>query len=162
MSEPIDQVESSENPLRAEKRKKLQALRDFGIDPYPHNFLRTASCAQIASEFESLPTGEAKTETNFSIAGRILTKRPMGKAAFFNVQDQSGKLQCYLRLEELSPEDVQAFECLDIGDIVGVSGYVFRTKKGEISIHCKGFKMICKSLEPLPEKDHGIEDSEIK
>lgn len=156
--EPVDK----ENPLRLEKKKKLHDLRALGIDPYPHNFARTANCAQFAQEYESLAVGESKPEKLFQVAGRILTKRPMGKAAFFNIQDQSGNLQCYLKLEELPPADVQAFEHLDIGDIVGVSGYVFRTKKGEISLHCKGFQMLCKSLEPLPEKYHGIADIEIK
>ena len=151
-----------ENPLRAEKKKKLHDLRSLGIDPYPHNFYRTASCAQFAKEYESLAIGESKPETLFQVAGRLLTKRPMGKAAFFNIQDQSGNVQCYLKLEELPAADVQAFEHLDIGDIVGVSGFLFRTKKGEISLHCKGFTMLCKSLEPLPEKYHGIADIEIK
>lgn len=155
-------VSEKENPLRAEKRKKLEDLRAKGIDPYPHNYQRNAQCADLHRDFTHLAVGESAQEKFFSIAGRILTKRPMGKAAFFNIQDQTGNLQCYLRLEELAPEDVTAFDHLDIGDIVGVSGYVFRTKKGELSLHCKSFKMLCKSLEPLPEKFHGIADVEIK
>src|SRR5258708_3035632 len=96
-----DESAIKENPLRLEKKKKLADLRALGVDPYPHNFLRNATCAQFAKEFASLAIGESKPETSFSVAGRLLTKRPMGKAAFFNVQDQSGNLQCYLRLEEL-------------------------------------------------------------
>ncbi len=158
----IDGSLEKENPLRIEKKRKLHELRTLGVDPYPHTFIRTGVCSQFALENEKLAIGEAKTEKLYQVAGRVMTKRPMGKAAFFNIQDQSGNVQCYLKLEELPPSGVQAFEHLDIGDIVGVSGFVFRTKKGEISLHCKGFQILCKSLEPLPEKYHGIADIEIK
>ncbi len=151
-----------ENPLRAEKRRKLHALREAGIDPYPHNFDRTATCAQILSEFDSLQAGEAKEDRTFRLAGRLMTKRPMGKAAFFNIMDQSGNIQAYLKVDELGERDRIAFEGLDIGDIVGLVGFPFRTKKGEVSIHCREFKMLCKTLEPLPEKYHGLTDIEQK
>lgn len=155
--------EERENPLRVEKRKKLNDLRSAGIDPYPHSFERNAHAGAIKLEYDSkLEVGQSLETTSFTIGGRLMTKRPMGKAAFFNVQDGSGNIQCYLKLEELSAEDQKAFECLDLGDIVGITGFVFKTKKGETSIHCKGFKMLCKSLEPLPEKYHGIADIEIK
>ena len=152
-----------ENPLRAEKRKKLSELRRAGIDPYPHNFERNVLSSDLLKEFDSqLSAGDIRQETDFRVAGRIMTKRPMGKAAFFNIQDGSGTIQCYLRKEEISAEDNIAFDLLDIGDIIGIAGYVFKTKKGELSIHCKEFKMLCKSLEPLPEKYHGLSDVEIK
>ena len=152
-----------ENPLRAEKRRKLADLRAAGIDPYPHNFERSAVTAQLAQEFgEVLEAGEVRENTQFRIAGRLMTRRPMGKAAFFNIQDGSGSIQCYLRKEELSAEDNIAYDHLDIGDIVGVSGYIFKSKKGELSLHCKEFKMLCKTLEPLPEKYHGVTDIEIR
>ena len=152
-----------ENPLRAEKRRKLQELRKAGIDPFPHNFERNSHAGDLVREFDqALSPGDTRENTHYRLAGRLMTKRPMGKAAFFNVQDQSGSIQCYIRLEELAPEDAKAFELLDLGDIVGIEGFVFKTKKGELSIHCKGFKMLCKTLEPLPEKYHGISDVEIK
>jgi lysyl-tRNA synthetase, class II len=152
-----------ENPLRAEKRKKLHELKAAGIDPFPHNYERNAQAANLVREFDSqLGPGEALENSRYRIAGRLMTKRPMGKAAFFNIQDGSGTIQCYVRKEDLSPEDNTAFELLDIGDIVGVEGFVFKTKKGELSVHCKEFKMLCKTLEPLPEKYHGIADVEIK
>jgi lysyl-tRNA synthetase class 2 len=161
---PVDSDDSAEreNPLRAEKRRKLHALKAAGIDPFPHGFDRNQMAAQILSDNEGLEAGEAKEGEIFRIAGRLMTKRPMGKAAFFNIQDGSGNLQCYLRKEELSEVDNIAFDNLDIGDIVGVSGFVFRTKKGEISLHCREFKMLCKTLEPLPEKFHGLSDVETK
>jgi lysyl-tRNA synthetase class 2 len=151
-----------ENPLRAEKRRKLGALRAAGVDPYPHSYRRTGECAELHSRFTGLAIGESAEGETFRIAGRLMTKRPMGKAAFFNIQDGSGSIQGYLRVEELSPEDRAAFDALDIGDIVGVSGFVFRTKKGEITLHAKEFKMLCKTLEPLPEKYHGLADVEAK
>lgn len=152
-----------ENPLRAEKRRKLQELRKTGIDLYPHRFERNALAANIVREFDaSLNPGDVRDGTQYRIAGRLMTKRPMGKAAFFNIQDGSGAIQCYVRKEELSPEDNIAFDHLDIGDIVGVSGFVFKTKKGELSLHCREFKMLCKTLEPLPEKYHGLTDVETK
>lgn len=173
MSRDTDQVNTTasgtetaverENPLRAEKRRKLGELRKAGIDPYPHNFDRNALAANLVREFDhALHPGDTRESTHYRIAGRVMTNRSMGKAAFFNIQDGSGTIQCYIRKEELSPEDVTAFDLLDLGDIVGVSGFVFKTKKGELSLHCKGFKMLCKTLEPLPEKYHGIADVEIK
>ena len=165
MSDVISNVEGleRENPLRVEKRRKLGELRAAGIDPYPHTFERNAHAGDVKREYDSkLEVGQTLEGSSFTIAGRLMTKRPMGKAAFFNVQDQSGNIQCYLKLEELPAEDQKAFEFLDLGDIVGVTGAVFKTKKGETSIHCTGFKMLCKSLEPMPEKFHGIADVEIK
>jgi lysyl-tRNA synthetase, class II len=91
-----------------------------------------------------------------------MTLRSMGKASFFNVQDQSGALQVYVKPEELPAADKQAFDLVDLGDIVGIEGYVFKTQKGELSLHCKSFQILTKSLEPLPEKFHGIADVEIK
>ncbi len=151
-----------ENPLRAEKRRKLHELKKAGIDPFPHTFDRTATTEKIRGDFESLQTGEASDGQLFRLAGRLMTKRPMGKAAFFNIQDGSGLIQAYLKTEELSEPDRIAFEHLDIGDFVGITGFPFRTKKGELSIHCREFKMLCKTLEPLPEKFHGLTDTEIR
>ncbi len=156
-------MSEQENPLKAEKRRKLHELRKLGINPYPYSFEKTCSITQLLGEYDSvLKEGDTRPETNFKLAGRLMTKRPMGKAAFFNIQDQTGTLQGYLRIEELSKEDQEAFHHLDLGDIVGIEGFVFKTKKGETSIHCKSFTMLCKSLEVLPEKYHGIADVEIK
>lgn len=152
-----------ENPLRAEKRRKLQALQEAGINPFPHNFEQKHHAAKIKAEYDDkLTAGEAAEDKSFTVAGRLMTIRDMGKAAFFNVQDQSGKIQVYLRLEELPEEDRKAFKYIDIGDIVGVEGFVFKTKKGELSIHAKKFSVLCKTLEPLPEKYHGLTDVELK
>jgi lysyl-tRNA synthetase class 2 len=154
-------IEERENPLRAEKRRKLGLLREKGIDPYPHNFERTASIAPIHAKHNGIEAGQVLADT-YRIAGRLMTSRPMGKAAFFNVQDQSGTIQCYIRLEELDESSRAQFDLIDIGDIVGVEGFAFKTKKGELSLHCKSFQILCKTLEPLPEKYHGLTDVELK
>ncbi|MCB0378450.1 MAG: lysine--tRNA ligase [Bdellovibrionales bacterium] len=151
-----------DNPIRAEKRRKLHDLKEKGLDPYPHNYDRTAQIREIRHRFENIETGEVLEGEVFRIAGRLMTKRPMGKAAFFNVQDQTGNLQCYLKKSELSEEDLLAYEHIDIGDIIGIEGFVFKSQKGELSLHTKGFEILCKTLEPLPEKFHGMKDIELK
>lgn len=154
-------MDVKENPLRAEKRKKLHALKELGLNPFPHNFKPTHKAEEILKTYASLEAGQ-QAQGDFVMAGRLMTKRDMGKAAFFNFQDQTGALQGYVRLEELSETDRKFFEYVDIGDWIGVSGFIFKTKKGEVSIHCKSFQIICKTIEPLPEKFHGVADVEIK
>lgn len=151
-----------DNPLRAEKRKKLHALREKGRDPYPHNFKRTYTMADIVKDFSHLQAGEKAEDKMVTIAGRMMTQRDMGKATFFNLQDQSGNVQVYLKSEELQGADADFFQYVDLGDWIGVTGFPFRTKRGELSVHCQKFSILCKSLEPLPEKFHGVTDVEIK
>ena len=151
-----------DNPIKAEKRKKLHAMKEKGLNPYPYSFDKTAHVDKIISDFSTIEAGEKKTEAVFRIAGRLMTKREMGKASFFNVQDVSGTLQCYVKVEELSPNDRIAFDLIDLGDIVGIEGYVFKSQKGELSLYVKSFQVLTKTLEPLPEKFHGIQDVEIK
>lgn len=152
-----------ENPLRAEKRKKLHALREKGINPYPYVFENKTQIAEIVSEHAAtLQAGEKKPEFSYRIAGRLMTLRMMGKASFFNIQDQSGAVQVYVKTEELSESDRAAFELVDLGDIVGIDGYVFKSQKGEFSLYVKTFQILTKSIEPLPEKFHGVQDIEIK
>jgi lysyl-tRNA synthetase class 2 len=150
-----------ENPLRKEKRRKLQELKSHGVDPFPHNYPRDTMIADVISKHSHIEAGVTLDE-KVCVAGRLMTNRDMGKAAFFNLQDQSGNIQGYLKLSELSEADQLAFKYLDIGDIVGLKGLVFKTKKGELSIHASEFKILCKTLEPLPEKYHGLTDIELK
>ncbi|PIS10796.1 MAG: lysine--tRNA ligase [Bdellovibrio sp. CG10_big_fil_rev_8_21_14_0_10_47_8] len=156
-------MHGDDNPLRAEKRKKLHALKEAGINPFPYSFERNANVSELVERHaDKLQTGEKLPETKYRIAGRLMTLRSMGKAAFFNLQDQTGALQVYVKLEELGEIDRKAFELVDLGDIVGIEGYAFKTQKGEFSLHAKKFEMLTKTLEPLPEKFHGISDVEIK
>lgn len=155
--------ENQDNPIRAEKRTKLHNLREKGIDPFPHNYDRTARTIEIRHQFEDkIEAGERLENEVFRIAGRLMTKRPMGKAAFFNLQDQSGNLQCYLKKAELDETSLTSYDNIDIGDLIGIEGFVFKTKKGELSLHATKFEILCKTLEPLPEKYHGIQDVELK
>jgi len=152
-----------ENPLRAEKRRKLHELKKLGINAFPYHFDRNAHLQEIRHQFEArLKAGEKVLDSNFKVAGRLMTLRSMGKANFFNIQDQSGSLQVYVKPEELTEVARKSFELVDLGDIVGVEGYVFKTQKGELSLYCQKFELLAKTLEPLPEKFHGISDVEIK
>ncbi|MCR4440705.1 MAG: lysine--tRNA ligase [Peptococcaceae bacterium] len=136
--------------------EKLNELKKRGIDPFGSRFERTHYAADIVDNFVRL---EGK---DVVIAGRIMSKRDMGKAAFAHLQDISGQIQIYIRLDDVGPETHELFTRLDIGDIIGVSGYVFRTKKGEITVGVKGLTFLTKALRPLPEKWHGLRDVELR
>lgn len=151
-----------DNPIKAEKRRKLADLRKANINPYPYSFERTASAAQLKERYFELKAGDHRDDVNVRIAGRVLTVRLMGKAAFFNLQDQSGTIQVYLKMAELKETAAKSFDLLDLGDIVGVDGTIFVTKTGELSVKAKDFQMLCKSLEPLPDKHSGLADVEVK
>ncbi len=151
-----------DNPIKAEKRKKLHALKEKGINPYPYSFDQNVHIEKLIQDYANLTAGEKKTETNFRVAGRLMTLRAMGKASFFNVLDQTGSLQCYIKVEEQTENDRFSFDHVDLGDIVGLEGYIFKSQKGELSLYVQKFQILTKTLEPLPEKFHGIQDVEIK
>ena len=152
-----------ENPLRAEKRRKLGELRKEGIDPFPHNFDQKHHAFEIKQSFDSkLAAGDTLENEKRTVAGRVKTFRKMGKAAFMHIEDQSGQIQIYIRRDDLLTEDKVQYRLTDIGDIVGVTGFVFKTGKGELSLHAEKYQILCKTLEPLPEKYHGLTDVEQK
>ncbi|MDR3643848.1 MAG: lysine--tRNA ligase [Clostridia bacterium] len=139
------------------RRDKLRELQEAGNDPFRITvFERDASCAGIASDFDRLEGTEA------AVAGRIMSRRDMGKACFFDVRDASGRLQVYVRVDDIGEEAYEAFKKWDIGDIVGVRGLVFRTRRGEISLHTHALTLLSKSLLPMPEKWHGLKDTELR
>ena len=154
--------EQHDNPIRAEKRRKLHALREQGIDPYPHTFEQKNHADELRQTFSHLNPGDKLENEKVALAGRMMTVRDMGKAAFFNLRDQSGSIQVYVRLQDIPEAAKNAFKLTDIGDIVGVSGFIFKTQKGELSVHAQNFQILCKTLEPLPEKYHGLVDVEMK
>ena len=154
-------VDKKDNVLREEKKRKLKELLTHKLNPYPHNFKRTHTSSQINKKYGHLKTGES-AEEEVQTAGRLMLNRSMGKAAFFNIRDQEGDLQCYIKTQELDETSNRFFSLVDIGDIVGVRGTLFRTKKGELTLRCKNFQILCKTIEPLPEKYHGVEDTELK
>ena len=139
------------------RRDKLAALKDAGQDPFEiTSFERTACAAGIVENFEAMEGSEA------AIAGRIMSKRDMGKASFFDIADSSGRIQVYVRVDEVGAEAYEAAKKWDIGDIAGLSGEVFRTKRGEISLKVKTLQLLAKSLLPLPEKWHGLKDVDLR
>ena len=141
----------NDNELRKVRLDKLQAFREAGRDPF---VVTTANqelhTADVVSRFEEL---EGK---DVSLCGRIMSKRPMGKAAFMNIADRDGRMQVYVRRDDVGEEEYAFFKKYDIGDIVEVKGFVFKTQTGEISVHAKSVKLLSKSLLPLPEKYHGL------
>lgn len=148
-----------ENPLIRERLEKLRKIRELGVEPYPYSFTDYTFSTQILDENKKLEEGE-KTRKTVTVMGRIMTLRDMGKAAFAHIQDQEGQIQIYVREEDL--KNFSIFKLIDLGDIVGVKGTIFKTKKGEITVWAKEFTLLAKSLRPLPEKFHGLQDTEIR
>lgn len=139
------------------RRDKLTALAEAGADPFLETKFDQRNWSEdIKAGFEELENQDV------SIAGRIMSKRGMGKAIFADVSDRKGRIQIYVRLNDVGDEAFQAFRKVDIGDIIGVKGFVFRTKMGEITVHAKEIKLLSKSLRPLPEKYHGLTNTELK
>ena len=139
------------------RREKLSALQQAGNDPFAQTrFDRTVYAQQIAEQFDQLE------EKPVAVAGRIMSKRSMGKASFFDIADASGKIQIYIKLNVIGEETYEQFKKWDIGDIVGVNGEVFRTKHGEISIRATKAVLLSKSLLPLPEKFHGLTNTDLR
>ena len=145
------------NQLMKVRREKLARLQEEGKDPFTiTKFNTTHNSKQIKDNYEQL---EEKTVT---IAGRIMAKRIMGKASFCHIQDGEGKIQSYVSINDLGEESYKQFKEDDIGDIIGITGFVFKTKTGEISIHAKEVTLLSKSLRPLPEKFHGLKDMDLR
>lgn len=145
------------------RRSKLKELKDSGIEPYIDRFKTTHTIGFIAQKYGALPKEELeKVNDEVIIAGRIMTRREHGKTTFCHMQDSSGKIQIYVRKDELGEGVYHTFSTLDIGDIIGVNGKVFRTKTNELTIHAKNITLLTKSLRPLPEKWHGLKDVEIR
>ncbi|RNA64673.1 lysine--tRNA ligase [Prosthecochloris sp. ZM_2] len=142
-----DLLEQEQKTLNDQMQRRLEEremLRKEGVRPYPFSFDVTAYSRQIKEQFDE------NSPQTVSVAGRIMAIRKMGKASFFNIQDSQGRIQIYIKRDEVGQEAYRVFKLLDIGDIVGVKGYSFRTKTGEISIHAQEFMLLSKSLRPIP------------
>ena len=150
-------AEPSLSEILQVRRDKLKALQDAGRDPFTQTrFARSAYSADIKNDFDAY---DVKT---LQAAGRIMSKRGMGKAIFCDIQDDRGQIQLYVRKDAVSEQEFADFRKYDIGDIIGVSGYAFKTKTGEISIHVQQVTLLSKSLRPLPEKFHGMTNTELR
>lgn len=139
------------------RRDKLAALQQEGRDPFTKTkFTRTAWSEEIKADYDAF------ADKTISVAGRIMSKRGMGKAIFCHIKDDRGQIQLYIRADAVSEQEFADFRKYDIGDIIGVSGYVFKTKTEEISVHVQSVELLSKSLRPLPEKFHGMTNTELK
>ena len=143
------------------RRQKMEELREKGIDPFGHAYARTHRSGDIRSEYGEC-TKEELDEQNVTVrvAGRIMTKRRQGKAGFMHIQDVDGRIQIYVRKDDIGEDAYELFKKSDIGDIVGIEGMLMRTNTGELSVHAKVYTHLTKALRPLPEKFHGLQDKE--
>lgn len=143
----------------AVRREKLATMRENGFDPYTvTKYEVTTDSAEIVRNFKD----DAEETATVSIAGRIVSRRVMGKASFVHLYDRAGKIQLYVRRDDVGEDVYAAFKKWDVGDIVGVTGFVFRTQTGEISVHATGLSLLSKSLLPLPEKFHGLTNTDLR
>jgi lysyl-tRNA synthetase class 2 len=153
--------ERPESHVIAERREKLERLRDAGIEPFPHAFEGRTEIAEIRAAHEGLAAG-SETEDRYRVAGRIAARRGHGKAAFIDLVDGSGRIQLHAREDLLGAESFEQLVGLDLGDFVGAEGIVFATKRGELSVRLNGWMLLAKSLRPPPDKYHGLADVELR
>ena len=152
-----EQEELDINHLMQIRRDKLKELQEQGKDPYEiTKFGRTNTAGEIKSNYDMFE------QKDVTVAGRIIAKRIMGKASFCTIQDSDEKIQSYVSINDLGEESYKAFKTWDIGDIIGITGFVFKTRTEEISVHAKEVKLLSKSLRPLPEKFHGLKDLDLR
>ena len=147
--------------LLLQRRRKVDALWGAGINPYPNDFRPEHTSADFTAAFGEIQEIPEKASC-FIVAGRMIARRSFGKAAFIQLQDRKGRMQLYVRKDTIGEELFAAFEDYDIGDIIGASGWPFRTKTGELSLHVTEIRLLTKSLLPLPEKFHGLTDVETR
>ena len=154
---------SDEQPseLLAVRRRKLEALREAGTEPFPHAYPGVRSIAEVKAPYEDLPDGE-ETEDRVRVAGRLHARRGQGKAAFLDLDDRTGRMQLHARVDVLGRESLDTLLNLDLGDLIGVDGTVFRTRRGELSLKVDDWELLAKSLRPPPEKHHGLTDVETR
>jgi lysyl-tRNA synthetase class 2 len=155
-----------ENHIISERRAKLSKIRAHQKSAFPNNFKRDTLTHTLQEKYSHLSKEEVAEITptlpEFSLGGRIMLKRVMGKASFVTLQDMGGRIQIYVRKEDLGEEAYENFKTWDIGDTFGVKGFLFKTNTGELSIHAKEIVLLVKSLRPLPDKFHGLSDTELK
>ena len=155
---------STDNQVLRHRKEKAKFLEEAGIPLYPNTFRRNTHIIDIVEKYDKDGTEELFEEAgrDFAVAGRIITLRSFGKIAFLNIQDRSGSIQVCAQRDELGTEEYKIFKKFDIGDIIGVTGGLFRTKTGELTIRATAVRLITKSMRPLPEKFHGLKDVETR
>lgn len=162
MSDQKSEIEHGSQVLR-QRFEKARELENDGVQLFPNDFRKDTAVEEILSRYGSWSGEDLEgLSTRFALAGRIMTLRSFGKATFFHLQDQSGQVQIFVQKKNLGEEDYALFKKFDIGDIVGVRGTLFRTKKGELTLDAESVHLVSKSLRPLPEKYHGLKDVEAR
>jgi lysyl-tRNA synthetase class 2 len=154
-------VQEEGSELLATRRAKLERLRADGIEPFPHAYPGVTPISAIHAAHADLPAGE-DSEARYRVAGRLHARRGQGKMAFLDLDDRSGRIQLQARVDVLGEEAMARLLDLDLGDIVGVEGVVFRSRRGELSLRVEAFELLAKSLRPPPDKFHGLQDVETR
>jgi lysyl-tRNA synthetase class 2 len=152
----LSEIMQDANEFMVERVKKLIQLKECGINPYPYSFITNSNSKYIMENFDSI-----NSDQEFILAGRVMLLRRMGKVTFLNIRDQQGTIQIYISKADVGEEKYNLIKLIDTGDIIGVQGSVFRTKTGEITVEAKKITMLSKSIRPLPEKYHGIQDADL-
>jgi len=149
--------------LRKQRVREIEELREMGVEPFPYRYDKAQTTAQIKEMFESkLEPGQILENAKVSTAGRVMSIRDHGKSAFFHIKDQEGRLQIYIRKNAVGEEKYTLFKkYVNVGDVVGVKGFPFKSKTGELTIFVEDFQILSKAIRPLPEKWHGLKDKEI-
>ncbi|MDU5081482.1 lysine--tRNA ligase [uncultured Tissierella sp.] len=153
----LSEIMQDANEFMVERVKKLIQLKECGINPYPYSFITNSNSKYIMENFDSI-----NSDQEFILAGRVMLLRRMGKVTFLNIRDQQGTIQIYISKADVGEEKYNLIKLIDTGDIIGVQGSVFRTKTGEITVEAKKITMLSKSIRPLPEKYHGIQDADLR
>jgi lysyl-tRNA synthetase class 2 len=154
-----DQAETSE--LLAARRRKLESLRAAGVEPFPHDFDGVSPIASVREAHAGLGAGE-ETDASHRVAGRLAARRGQGKMAFLDLVDRSGRIQLQARVDELGSDGMERLLGLDLGDMLGVDGVAFSSRRGELTLRVREFTLLAKSLRPPPEKHHGLQDVETR
>jgi lysyl-tRNA synthetase class 2 len=147
--------------LLAARRAKLDQLRAEGIDPFPHAFPGVVPIADVHAAHDALEAGE-ETEVRVRLGGRLAARRGQGKMAFLDLEDRSGRMQLQSKVDVLGPEQHERLLSLDLGDLIGIDGRVFKSRKGELTVQVESFALLAKSLRPPPDKHHGVQDVELR
>ncbi|HEX5146107.1 MAG TPA: OB-fold nucleic acid binding domain-containing protein, partial [Conexibacter sp.] len=156
-----EEQEQSVSELLAARRRKLERLREGGVEPFPHAYPGVGPIAGVRDAHADLEAG-AETDARCRVAGRIAARRGQGKAAFIDLVDRSGRIQLHARADVLDADAFERLVGLDLGDLIGVDGTVFCSRRGELSLRVDDWALLAKSLRPPPEKHHGLQDVETR
>jgi lysyl-tRNA synthetase, class II len=161
VAEQPDEASRDVSDVLADRRRKLEALRAAGVEPFPHEFEGVEAIADVRAAHEGLEAG-AETDVSHRVAGRLAARRGQGKMAFLDLEDRSGRIQLQARVDVLGPEQMERLLALDLGDLIGVDGTAFVSRRGELTLRVDGFTLLAKSLRPPPDKHHGLTDVETR